>query len=425
MQFLAKPMAVLCLTYLYAGVGYALEPLPELRDWPGWRGQDGRGSWVPVSLDQQEFAEKTKIRWRHPVGPGYSGISVAQGRLYTLDRQAERGAERVLCCDTESGKLLWQFEYAADYGDLDYGKGPRSTPLVVGSRVYTIGAVGHVHCFDAQTGRLLWACHAVTHWQGRLPTWGFAASPVLYRSSVIFHIGSPTGTYVAVNPQNGQIIWRAGSDPCGYATPLLVQHGGRDLLVGWTPEHVLGIDPQDGRLLWQIPYPVTYGVSIASPIVEENIVLVSGYWEGTKAIRLGQAPDEARLLWEETRNLRGLMAQPLYRDGLVYLLDRTHGLCCFELATGRILWNDEHRLTPPGRNPHASIVWAGPGQILALNSEGELVLAQVSHDGYREWGRKRIVGPTWAHPAFCGRWVFARDDEQLVCIELPSPDRER
>ncbi|GIW94488.1 MAG: hypothetical protein KatS3mg110_2529 [Pirellulaceae bacterium] len=177
MQFLAKPMAVLCLTYLYAGVGYALEPLPELRDWPGWRGQDGRGSWVPVSLDQQEFAEKTKIRWRHPVGPGYSGISVAQGRLYTLDRQAERGAERVLCCDTESGKLLWQFEYAADYGDLDYGKGPRSTPLVVGSRVYTIGAVGHVHCFDAQTGRVLWTSHAVTALARPTPYMGLCRLP--------------------------------------------------------------------------------------------------------------------------------------------------------------------------------------------------------------------------------------------------------
>jgi hypothetical protein len=214
-------------------------------------------------------------------------------------------------------------------------------------------------------------------------------------------------------------------DPCGYATPLLVEHRQRDLLVGWTPEHVVGIDPQDGRLLWQIAYPVTYGVSIASPIVEENTVLVSGYWEGTKAIRLGQAPDEAHLLWEETRHLRGLMAQPLYHEGLVYLLDRTHGLCCFELATGRILWKDEHRLTPPGRNPHASIVWAGPGQVLALNSEGELILAQISQDGYREWGRKQIVGPTWAHPAFCGRWVFARDDEQVVCVELPRNAAER
>ncbi len=409
---------VLSVTYLCITC-WAEDPPGAIGEWPSWRGTDGRGRYRQVPIVAEAFTENVRVCWQRPLGPGYSGIAVAECRVYTMDRNPELRTERILCWEGSNGEMLWKFEYPADYGDLDYGKGPRATPLLHKGRIFAIGAVGHVHCLDAASGRLLWSKHAIRDWNGRLPTWGFAASPIAYGSQVIFHVGADPGTYVAVDATDGRIAWRAGSDPCGYATPLLVQHQQRDLLLGWTPEHVMGIDPAAGKVLWKIPYQVTYGVSIASPIFEQKIVLVSGYWEGTKAVRIGDAPDEARLLWEDTRQLRGLMAQPLYDQGLVYLLDRTHGLCCFELKTGRVLWSGEHRLTPPGRNPHASIVWAGPGQILALNSNGELVFAEVTPSGYREFGRRRITSETWAHPAFCGEWVFARDDQNLVCVKLP------
>ena len=116
------------------------------------------------------------------------------------------------------------------------------------------------------------------------------------------------------------------------------------------------------------------------------------------------------------------MSQPLCRDGLVYLLDKTHGLVCFDIATGGKVWADEHKLTPRGRNPHATLVWVGQtGKAIALNSKGELVLFELNRDGYRELARQPVVGETWAHPAYAGRRVYARDDEQIVCVELPAP----
>jgi outer membrane protein assembly factor BamB len=145
---------------------------------------------------------------------------------------------------------------------------------------------------------------------------------------------------------------------------------------------------------------------------------VSGYYEGAKAIRLG--PDAtAAVVWEDRRNLRGLMSQPLYRDGHGYLLDKRHGLTCFELRTGRKLWDDGNRTTPKGRNPQATLVWAGDGdRALILNSEGELILARLNPAGYQEQSRTRIIGPTWAHPAYAGDRVYARSDSELVCVSL-------
>lgn len=181
----------------------------------------------------------------------------------------------------------------------------------------------------------------------------------------------------------------------------------------------MGLPVGGGDELWRIPYKITYGVAIATPIYREGIVLVCGYWHGSKAIKLGVNPGDAKLLWEEKETLCGLMSQPLYRDGFCYLLDRRHGLTCFELKTGRILWRDGHKLTPKDRNPQASLVWVGDtDQALALNANGELILCELTPKGYRELARDQVIGKTWAHPAYSGNRVYARSDREIVCLEL-------
>jgi outer membrane protein assembly factor BamB len=162
-------------------------------------------------------------------------------------------------------------------------------------------------------------------------------------------------------------------------------------------------------------------VSIAMPIYRDGIVFVAGYWEGSKAIKLGPARTDAALLWQNKDELRGIMSQPLYRDGHVYLLDKIFGITCFELSTGKKLWDDDNTLTPRNRNPHAALVWLNDSdRVLALNAEGELVLGRFTPTGYIEQSRTKIIGPTWAHPGFSGRYVVARNDEEIVCIELPQ-----
>ena len=114
------------------------------------------------------------------------------------------------------------------------------------------------------------------------------------------------------------------------------------------------------------------------------------------------------------------MSQPLYKHGFCYLLDRRHGLTCFELKTGKIRWRDAHKLTPKDRNPQASLVWIGDtDRAIALNANGELVQCQLTPTGYKELGRAQIIGKTWAHPAYSGNRVFARSDREVVCVELP------
>jgi hypothetical protein len=396
-------------------------------DWPRWRGPRGDGTWnAPPIAEQWPAGGLTQV-WKQPIAPGYSGVSVFAGRVYTMDRPWADGdkktpadAERIVCFDAASGKVLWEHRYSASYEKIDYPKGPRCTPTVHDGRVYTLGAGGHLHCLDAVSGHLLWSQDLVRDHKAVIPMWGLAASPVVEGDLVIVHAGlAGGGCFSAYDRRTGREVWRAGDDPAGYCTPIVIEHAGARILVGWTPQHVVGIRIQDGGLLWKVPYKVTYGVSIAAPVFHDGLVVVCGYWEGSKAIRLGERPEEAELVWEENRFLRGLMDQPLVRDGYGYLLDKQHGIVGFRLASGEKLWSDG-RLHPRDRNPQVSMVWLGNSdRALALNAKGDLVLVRLLPTGMTELARVKVIGQTWAHPAYAGEYLFARDDEQIVCLRLP------
>jgi outer membrane protein assembly factor BamB len=401
--------------------------LAVAEEWPRWRGPRGDGTWQGPRLPERWPDEGLKTAWRQPIGGGYSGPSVADGRLTIMDRQTDPGeVERVLAFDAATGKALWEHAYPVAYGKLDYGNGPRATPTHANGRLYTLGAVGHLHCLDVETGRVIWSRDLVKDFGAVIPEWGLAASPVVWRDLVIVHPGAkPGGTFMAFDAETGDERWRAGDDPAGYCTPIVIEIDGREQLVGWTPEHVLGLHPETGEVQWSEPYKVTYGVSIATPVFHRGVAFVTGYWEGSKAIRLGPTVNDAELVWEDRTDLQGLMSQPLCRDGYAYCLDKDRGLVCFEMETGRQLWTDEHEMTPRGRNPHATLAWLGDGdRAIILNSEGDLILSRLNPDGYHEQSRVNIIqpnpGPIWAHPALAGDRFYARNDDELICVELPT-----
>jgi outer membrane protein assembly factor BamB len=426
---LKTPAFVVTLFCLMSAV-FAAEPVAKVveTDWPQFRGPRGDGTWQGPDLPESWPETGLKPIWKQSIGGGYAGVSVADGRVFTMDRQTDPERERILCFDAKSGVLIWHHDYPVIYGKLDYGNGPRAAPTVDGKRVYTVGAVGDLRCVDVRSGYGIWQYNYLTDFGGRLPTWGFAGSPVIYGDWVIVQPGGEKGSsVVALNKVHGMEVWRSLDDEAGYSTPVIHRAHDQDELVCWTPSHIRNLNARTGKLLWSHPYEITYGVSIAKPIVHDNLVFVAGYWHGSKAIRLGATATDATLAWEENRFLRGLMSQPLYRDGHVYLLDKQYGLTCFELQSGKKLWDDKNQMTPRGRNPHATLVWLGDSdRVIILNEEGELILARLNPDGYRETSRTKICDFTWAHPAFAGKRVFARTDKDIVCVSLeeasPKPD---
>jgi hypothetical protein len=410
-------------------------------DWPSWRGPRGDGSWEAPKLPDKWPAEGLKTVWKKTLGGGYAGITVVKGNVYTMDYDAQAKEERVLCLNGDSGEIRWSHKYSVDYAsqkDLTgYGNGPRVAPTFHDGKIYTLGAVGHLFCLDAMKGDIVWSHDLVKDFKAKVPMWGYAASPVIDEDRLLVQAGAEQkGCLIAFDRRNGKEIWRSVADPAGYAIPLVIHPKSGKQIVLWTPVNIHGLNASDGKVLWSFPYEVTYGVSIATPIYQEGIIFISAYWHGSKAVRLGEKPTDAEIIWEDSKLLRGLMAQPLYREGHVYTIDRDYGLTCFELKTGKKLWDDENKMTPRARNPHASFVWIKDSdRILSLNSVGDLILAQLSPKGYKELSRTKVVdGRIWGHPGYSGDRMFIKTDgaeswrkatTELSCISLTKPSRKQ
>lgn len=339
-----------------------------------------------------------------------------------MDRQTQpEEIERILCLDAKTGKELWQHRYAVAYGSLDYGNGPRASVTIHAGKAFTLGALGHAACLDAATGEVKWQVNMVQEHGGVVPQWGFAASPFIWKDAVLLHVGSqPEGSIIALDQATGSVRWCGGSDPAGYCTPVVFETPSGQQLIQWGPEHVESISPENGKSNWRFPYKITYGVSIAQPLFHENILLVSGYWHGTRALALGKEPGSHHLVWSDEKVLCGLMSQPLYKDGFVYLLTKAEGVVCFKLSDGSIRWKDDHQLTPKDRNPQISLVWADEARGIAcgLNAVGELFFVRFTPEKMEELCRHQVVSKTWAHPAFADNCILARSDTEIVAWKL-------
>src|SRR5438128_6586458 len=131
-------------------------------DWPQFRGPNRNGNWEETGILESFPREGLKIRWRHPVGGGFSSPVVAQGRVFVSDVALTKptSRERVHCFEEKTGKVLWVFGYQEHYGEWTFvperGAGPTATPIVDQGRIYVVGANGYVHCLDVTTGTGIW-----------------------------------------------------------------------------------------------------------------------------------------------------------------------------------------------------------------------------------------------------------------------------
>ncbi len=395
-------------------------------DWSRWRGAMGDGSWKGPLISKELPKDGLKRIWKTKVYSGYSGVTVFENRVYLMDKKSDsdgKDHERIVCLSAQSGKVLWQYSYPVDYKDMGYGKGPRASVLIHNEQVFSFGVRGTAISLDAYSGKMKWMRNLILEENATLPIWGFSSTPEPFGEYVLYHAGcQPEGSILALSQNTGKTIWKVGrDDKAGYAPPLLISEGEKKQLICWGPNKIMGLSVDGRNTIWEIPYAVKYGVSITKPIFHESIILVSGYWHGTRAIKLSDTWQNAQILWSDESQIRGLMSQALYRDGTCFLLDRTNGLTAFELKSGKIYWQDNHSLTAADRNPQASLVWVNQeiGDALALNAEGELVFLNLQSGQFREYWRDQAVAQTWSHPAYSERFVYARDDQSVVCYELP------
>jgi outer membrane protein assembly factor BamB len=408
-------------------------------DWPQWGGPQRDLEWREAGIVETLPAVDPKTgmlprRWTAKIGAGYAGPAVANGQVFVTDRLADQNLERVLCFDAKTGKELWKHEYEARYS-ISYPLGPRATPTVDGDGVYTLGAVGHLFCFDAATGNIIWQKHLPTDFDTQLPQWGTAGAPLVDGDQLIVLAGGkPNALVVSLDKKTGEERWRAldAKEP-GYCPPVILEFAGRRQLIIWHPEALVGLDPANGNVLWQVPFPVQSGLSIPTPRKLGNRLFITSFYNGPLMLDMGANGVSPRELWrsaaknneQHNDSLHAIMCTPIVTEDCIYGVGSYGEMRCLDTKTGKILW-ETHDATGPGRWWNAFLVPQGDRTIIC-NEQGDLIFAKLSREGYKELGRAKMIGPTqpvgrrmtvWSHPAFAMQSVFARNDGELVRVSL-------
>ncbi|MBX3442727.1 MAG: PQQ-like beta-propeller repeat protein [Planctomyces sp.] len=436
----------LLLAALLAGFVSASHSAVFAEDWPQWQGPRRTGEWTETGVIERFAPGGPKFRWRAKVAGGYSGPSIADGRVFVSDyvrtqgdaapspdrRNVLQGEERLQCFDLRTGERLWDYAYPQRY-EISYPAGPRATPTVDGDRVYMLGAEGRLTCLDVRDGTEVWNIDFKRKYNAATPIWGFCAHPLIVGDRLYVTAGGDGTTALCLNKTNGEEIWRSlTAKDAGYCPPTMIETSGRRELLIWTPESLNGLNPEDGAVHWSVPLEPNYGMSIVAPVQSGDRVFAGGIVNvGVMLDLRAEAPPE--VLWKSTPTVGlGPVHSPVLVVGEhLYGVDREGELMCLEAATGRRLWQTYAATTGDRRAGSATAFLTRNGdRFYIFNEQGDLIIARLTPEKYEELSRAHVLKPThdafgrtvvWSAPAFANRCLFVRNDEEVVCVDLAAP----
>ena len=376
-------------------------------DWPAFLGPNANGIAPGTGINKNWGQNPPRTLWKVSLSDrGYAGPSVADGKVFIIDH---RGSEDVVrAIDLETGRDVWSFAYP-DTDRFNYGYA-RSTPVFANGRLYTLSRLGLLHCLDAATGAVHWSRNIFSEFQGKRPQWDYSGSPLIDSGRLIVTPGGNTGV-AALDPQTGSTIWTGGvGGLAGYATPVSAVINGRHQYVIFAGEALYGVDAETGRTIWQTPWKTSYDVNAATPIVVDDFVYItSGYGVGSGLFRINGANVSA--VWK-SKEIQAQFNSPVYYNNFIYGIGDPGNLVCLNPQNGTAMWKQ------PGFEKGGIVIT--DGVIIAVNGrDGDVVMAEAEHGGYRELGRiKPLGGQSWTAPIVAHGRLIVRNTQEMVCLDL-------
>jgi len=396
--------------------GKSLPKLPGVRDFPQFFGKARDGRVPGVALSRDWNASPPELLWRHAVGAGWSGFTVAGRRAIT---QEQRGRdETVVCYDVGTGQTLWVHKDATRYETGLGGVGPRASPTIDGDRVFSLGATGVLNCLELATGKRVWSKDIAKDNGAAMPDWGYAGSPLIHGKLVIVSAGGPNGrSLVAYDKATGKRAWGGGSDGAQYASPSLATLAGVEQVLVFNVNGVAGHDARTGKELWSYPWKPTHPhVCMPVPTGDDRVLISSGYGTGSHLVQIAKTETgafSATGVWRSLR-LKAKFTNVIVDHGFVYGLD-DGTLTCIDVERGRRQWKS-------GDYGHGQILLVGD-VLLVMAETGDVVLVAATPEQHVELARKHVFDrKTWNPPALAGSYLLMRTDREAACYRLPTVD---
>lgn len=383
--------------------------------WTDFRGPNRAGVYAETDIETAWPAAGLPRLWKQPIGAGYASFTVGEGHAYTIEQR--RGREAITAYDVETGRELWAFTYPALFDEVLGGLGPRATPVYHDGLVYSLGANGDFYCLSAKTGKSKWSKNILTDNGAHNVHWAMSGSPLIVDEKVIVTPGGTNGkSIVAYDRFTGEPVWRSLSDRAGYTSPILATLAGRRQILWISGERAVGIAVDDGKLLWEFPYPAQMDMNCSQPVVvdDASVLLSSAQGPGAALLEITKNNDTyaARPVWQNNRLKNKFNSSVLYQ-GHIYGFDEAI-LACVDAKTGELKWKG-------GRYGYGQLLLAA-GFLIVVTEQGDVVLVRATPDGHQELGRfSAIEGRTWNIPAIDNGLLLVRNSSEMACFRLGKP----
>lgn len=384
----------------------ALGPLMAA-DWPLHRGPNQNG----LSAETDWKVAKPKLLWKTRIGLGYSGMSVAAGKLYSAGHDAK--TDSVFCIDAPTGKILWKHSFPQALGAHYYQGGTTGCPTPDGNTVYHVARAGEVFALDAATGKPKWTTNLKKDHGLDVPEWGFTGAPVPYGDTILLNAGAGG---IALKKSDGSPVWKSANEEASYSTPLLFRKGGTDLALFSHKKGYVCVNPKTGQETWRFKWLTRYGVNATEPLLSGDFLFIStGYDKGAALLKWTGA-GEPTVVWQN-RDMANQMNPCVLLDGYLYGISGNEGvdgtgLKAMELATGTAAWID------PSIG-HGALLSAN-GKLIVVSEQGVLQIGNASPKAWKpEVSEKVIDGRVWTQPVLSDARLFIRNQEgEIVCLSL-------
>jgi outer membrane protein assembly factor BamB len=379
------------------------------QDWPQWRGPN-RDAKSAGFAAPKEWPKELSKGWSVKVGQGDATPALVGNKLYVFARQ--EGREVILCLDAATGQEIWRdgYDALAPTGPASRHPGPRSSPAVGEGKIVTYGVRGALSCLDAATGKVVWRKDDAGGW----PRFFTASSPLIVGGLCVVQIGGEDkGGIAAYDLATGDEKWKWTEDGTGYASPTLLQEGGKNQVIAVTAKKVVCLGAGDGKLVWEIPFAAgqRMAYNAATPIVDDSTIFYAGSGRGTRAARIEKQGDTLapKELWTNTTG-SVQFDTPVLKKGMIFGLAQSGDLFCINAKDGTTLW------TAPavGGRDFGSVVDAGP-VLMALSPKAELTVFQPSDKEFQKLASYKVAeGDTYAYPVVSNNRVFVKDQDSVT-----------
>ena len=383
-------------------------------DWPGLWGGSARVAAAPGTGFGPGATLQVKEVWRRPLGSGYSGVSVVEGRGYTAS--SDGTDDLAVAFEATTGKELWRARLDATYRGHDGSHdGPISTPTVEGGRVFLVSPRGTLFALDAASGKELWRHDLKAEHGAGDPVYGFAVSPLVVGKLVVVQAGGDKGkNLVAYDTATGALAWTADHPGPSetYASPVVATLAGVPQIVVLTPGKVFGARAEDGALLWS---HAVQGDASRSPLVLPGDRVFVGQWNEGLLLAVKREGETWTVAerWKTPR-LKSTYSPTVYHDGHLYGLNGAF-LTCLDPETGEPKWRE--------RVATGSLILVGSHLVVLGERSGHLSIVEATPAGFRELAKARVFtpgAPSHTGPSFAGGRLYLRNVEELVALEITA-----